>query len=469
MNTSSEQINAVFTAQKQFSTELRNSTVKQRIKKLENLEKAILDYKEEIKSALSKDFAKPEAETVISEIMPVLAEIRHTSSHLKSWMKPRYVKAPLMMKGTKSRIETEPKGCVLIISPFNYPFSLALGPLISAVAAGNTVILKPSEFTPHTSALLKKLIKQTFSDQEIWVCEGEVETAQSLLKKPFNHIFFTGSPAVGKKVMEAASKNLSDITLELGGKSPVIIDESVDIQEAAERIAWGKCINAGQTCVAPDYILVAQRKQKEFISAWEKAIHKFYGDAPEKSNDLAAIINSNHYDRILDLIKDAENKGAKKYAVGDPDDETRKIPPTLLTNLSDNATVLEEEIFGPVLPVIPYGTLEEAVDIVNSYPKPLAVYIYSKNQKQADWIISQTSAGTTVINHNILQFSHSNLPFGGVNNSGIGKAHGEYGFKAFSNERAILEYTSPVNLLKFVFPPYDSTKDTVLKWMSKFA
>ncbi len=459
----------LFKRQQEFSHELKNTTARERQEKLAKIEKVILARKEEISRALFMDFSKPVAETLISEVMAVLTEIRHTSKNLKSWMKPSYVKAPLTFKGTRSRVEYEPKGTVLIIAPFNYPFSLAIGPLVSAIAAGNTAIIKPSEFTMHTSDIIESIVGEIFEEEEVAVIKGEVETAKTLLNLPFNHIFFTGSPAVGKLVMKAAAEHLAEVTLELGGKSPAIIDETADIKETAKRIVWGKCINGGQTCVAPDYVFIARNKRDAFTQAWKEAVAEMYGEKPQESVDLAAIVNTKHFERINNLIDDAKMQGATIHSSGNPNIEKRKIAPTLITDVPKTAKVLEEEIFGPVLPVLTYGALDEAIQFIRNKPKPLALYIYSKNSKQANWIISQTSAGTTAVNHNVLQFSHPHLPFGGVNNSGIGKAHGEYGFKAFSNERAVLEYTSPVNLLKIMFPPYDTKIDKILNWMTKWA
>ncbi|EOZ92069.1 Aldehyde dehydrogenase [Indibacter alkaliphilus LW1] len=464
-------IDETFAAQRIQAKYNRLSSVKERKILLEKLQNWIKNNHSDIQRAIHADFKKPYAEIDLSEIFVVTSEIKHALKNLDHWVKPKKVPTPIPMLGTKSYVQYEPKGTSLIIAPWNYPFNLALGPLVSAIAAGCTAIIKPSEMTPHTSALLRRLVEETFDKSQVAVFEGEVEVAQVLLSKPFDHIFFTGSPAVGKIIMKAAAEHLSSITLELGGKSPAVIDNKADIKDAAEKIVWGKFVNCGQTCIAPDYILVHQAIKDEFLKELVQQIKKMYDPSKkgiEKSKDYARIVNSKHLKRMKNLLADAELKGAVKYFGGHVEEEENFFEPTVLTGLTEEMEVMQEEIFGPILPVISFADLEEAINYINLKPKPLALYVFSKDSENINKVFKETSSGGAVANDCVLHFLQNELPFGGVNNSGIGKAHGHFGFLAFSNEKSVLKQRVGLTASKPLYPPYGFAGkkiiDSLLKW-----
>ncbi len=461
----------VFEKQKERSLLLRSELLKERISRLKKLETWISLNRERIKKAVNADFRKPLLEVDTSEIYPVLTEIRHTLKHLEEWARPKKIDATLSYIGTYSEIRYEPKGVCLIIAPWNFPFNLCIGPLVSCIAAGNSAIIKPSEMTPSTAQLLKEMMAEIFEEDIVTVMEGGVDVSQALLEFPFDHIFFTGSPAVGKVVMKAASNNLTSITLELGGKSPTIIDASANLRDAAKRIAFGKFFNNGQTCIAPDYILIEESVKQKFIDYLKKEIQLLFGEGhviDENSPHYARIVNNKHFHRVNDLLKDAVEKGAKPEILGTINDGTNFIAPVILSNVSANAKILEEEIFGPVLPVLTFKNKEEVIRFINNRPKPLALYIFSQKRAFREYILQNTSAGGVCINECVLQFTHPNLPFGGVNNSGIGKSHGYYGFITFSNEKAILRQKNGWAAPYLLHPPYTERMkkivDVLLKW-----
>lgn len=454
-----ERIRAVFAAQRDTMLRWRRSTAADRIARIQRLVDAVNAHSDAIIEAGAKDFRKPAEEVLLTEILAVQMEAKDAQRHLKSWMKPKGVWPTRMMFGTKAWIRYEPKGRALIISPWNYPLNLTLGPLVSALAAGCPVILKPSEMTPHMSAVMARIIGECFDESEVALFEGEVDVAQALLDLPFDHIFFTGSPAVGKIVMAAAAKHLTSVTLELGGKSPTIVDESADLGLAARTITWGKYTNAGQTCIAPDHIYVHNAVKDEFTRKLAQAITSTYGDSGEaqmNSPFLARIVNNRHAGRINALLEDARSRGARVLSGGEgakPDEAF--VPPTLLGDVPDDAEIMREEIFGPLMPIIGYDDLDEVIERVNAAPKPLALYVWSKTQKHIDKVLEETSSGGTCINHTVVHFLHGRLPFGGVNNSGIGNAHGHFGFKAFSHERAVVR--TRFMLARMFFPPFTKT------------
>lgn len=465
------EIDETFLLQKKQSILNRTQRVQERKILLEKLLIWIKDNHSDIQKAIHADFKKPYPEVDISEIFVVTSEIKHAIKNLGGWVKPKKVATPLPMLGTKSYVHYEPKGTSLIIAPWNYPFNLALGPLVSAIAAGCTAIIKPSELTPHTSALLRRLVAETFDKSQVALFEGEVEVAQMLLAKPFDHIFFTGSPAVGKIIMKAAAENLSSVTLELGGKSPAIVDANTDLKDAAEKIVWGKFVNCGQTCIAPDYILIHNSVKDDFLNELKKQIDKMYdpsGKGVEKSKDYARIVNGKHLQRLKKLLADAEFKGAHKFYGGYIDEEDNFIEPTILTDLSEDMEVMQEEIFGPILPIISFGDLEEAIQYINMKPKPLSLYVFSNDTDNIKRVFKETSSGGAVANDCVLHFLQNELPFGGVNNSGLGKAHGHYGFLAFSNEKAVLQQRVGLTASKPLYPPYGFASkkiiDSLLKW-----
>lgn len=465
----SVQIPKIFEQQKAFHPQIANTTAKERIQKLKQLHKAIEANRDAIYRALNADFRKSEAETDLTEIMQVVGEIRYAIRHLKKWLKPHRVAPTLVALTTRSWIRYEPRGVVLVISPWNYPFNLTLGPVVSAIAAGNCIMVKPSEFTPQTNAVVRKILGEVFPENEIAVIEGDATVATELLKLPFDHIFFTGNPNVGKIVMKAASENLASVTLELGGKSPVIIDESANINDAAKKVVWGKYLNMGQTCVAPDYVLVNSKVFPEFLEKVQHYIAKLYGETEAErkaNNSYPRVISQRHHERLVELIRDAVENGATLAAGGQSDAAEKYISPTVLTDVSPDSRVMQEEIFGPVLPILSFDHLEAATATIAKLEKPLALYIFSRNRKNTDYFLNQTTSGGTCINDVALQFSHLNLPFGGVNHSGIGSSHGFFGFKAFSHGRAVLKHFSntPITLL---FPPYTGTVKKLIRLVEK--
>jgi aldehyde dehydrogenase (NAD+) len=460
----------VFARQQKHKSVLSTTTAKERIQKLKKLKQLIIDNQEDIKTALYADFRKPGVEAELTEIMPVIKSIDFAVKHLSRWMKPRRVSTPLTLAGTRSWVHPEPKGVSLIIAPWNYPFMLLFDPLVSAMSAGNTVILKPSEVTPATAALATRLIGKNFPDEEITVIEGDKDVSTQLLALPFDHIFFTGSPEIGKVVMQAAAKNLTSVTLELGGKSPVVVDESADLADAARKIVFGKFTNCGQTCIAPDYILVHESVKKALLGEMTQVIEKFYGahHNQENSESYARIVNGRHFGRLHSLLNDATQKGAQIVSGGRSDASQCFIAPTLLTGITDDMQIMQEEIFGPLLPVRPYTQLSEAIEYINGKEKPLALYMFSKNDQNINTITSQTSAGGSSINDTLMHIMNPNLPFGGVNNSGIGKSHGYYGFKEFTNEKAVLRQRAGFTMAKMLYPPYTATSRKLVGWLQKY-
>ncbi len=457
-NTENVDIQRIFQAQQANKQNIKNTTPTERKKKLKALKDLIFKRQEDIRAALLADFRKPIAETDMTEIYPVLTELRHAIDHVSEWVRPLPVETPISFIGSTAKVIYEPKGVTLIISPWNYPFNLCLIPLISAIAAGNTAILKPSEYTPNTSKLVKSMMAELFKENEVAVVEGDHRTSSELLKLKFDHIFFTGSPQVGKVIMRAAAENLTSVTLELGGKSPVIVDETANIAKAARRIAWGKFMNNGQTCVAPDYLYVHESKYTQFIDELKKSLDHFYGaDAASKQQtaDYARIVNARHHDRLKQILENAIENGGNLACGGQVDDKENYIAPTVITDVSHDAKIMQDEIFGPILPVFKYSNLDEPLAVINAKEKPLALYIFSTREKNINKVLNNTSAGGTAINDVVTHVGHPNLPFGGVNNSGIGNAHAFWGFKAFSHERAVLRQPSWFTSAEGMFPPYN--------------
>lgn len=457
-------IRDLFEQVKEYSFTLRSSTLKERKERLKRLEDWILNHRTEIHDAVYKDLQKPPQETDLTEVYVVLSEIRKSRKNLKAWMMPKPAESSMTYLGTKAETYYEPKGACLIIAPWNYPFQLAIGPLVSAISAGNTAIIKPSEYSENTSELIMRMCIEIFEPREVSVVLGAVKESQELLSLPFDHIFFTGSPQVGKVVMEAASKHLASITLELGGKSPTIVDESASIKDAAEKISWGKWLNAGQVCIAPDYLFVHESVKEKLIEELVVQSENIYGS----KETYGGIISRHHHNRINDLMADAIDKGADIEFGGKSDRDNLRFTPTLLSNVAKNSRVMEEEIFGPILPLMVYHDLSEVIDFINQKPKPLALYVFSKTKKVIERVKRETSAGMMTINDVVLQFAHPNLPIGGVNNSGIGKAHGHAGFIAFSNEKAIVKQRRGLTMAKTVYPPYTGFKKFMIDFMVKY-
>ncbi|MEI2272030.1 aldehyde dehydrogenase family protein [Sphingobacterium sp. ML3W] len=462
-----EQIDSIFQQQQLFKIELRNSDPQQRIKKLRKLRSAIESNEDLIYDALAKDLRKSRNEAAISEVLFIYGEIDFAIRHLQKWMRPKRVGRSVTNLLAKSSIVFQPKGLVLIISPWNYPFQLTMSPLVSAIAAGNCIVLKPSEHSPYTAAVIQKMISESFDVKEIVCIEGEKSTAETLLKLPFDHIFFTGSSIVGKLIMKSASDHLSSVTLELGGKSPVILDETAHLEKAANKVAWGKLINAGQTCIAPDYVLIPEKRRDEFVRYYLNAVKKMFFTIDGKIDPTvyAKIINQKHADRLLTLIRNSVQGGAR-LVEGGVLSEDLTLSPTLLLDVSLDNAIMGEEIFGPILPVITYGKLEEAIAIVNRSEKPLALYVFSENKHSIQQVVQQVASGGVCINDVLIHVSNPHLPFGGVNGSGQGSCHGFFGFKAFSHERAVMRQ-SRYALSTLIYPPYTGKK-IVFKLLKKW-
>ena len=431
----------VFDRQAATALRLRSSSADERIAKIRKLRDAVIAHTEDCYRAAYADFKKPPGEVDLAEILPICVEANDAIRKLKKWMKPTRVWPTLLTGGTRSHVQYVPRGRCLIVGPFNYPINLTLAPLVSAVAAGNTAILKPSELTPHMSALIAKIVGEVFSEDEVAIFQGEADVAQALQELPFDHIFFTGSPAIGKLVMAAAAKNLTSVTLELGGKSPTIVDGSANLKLAAKNIMWAKFANSGQTCIAPDHVFVHESVKDQWVDICREELKKAYGNSltdQQNSPHLAHMVNARHTGRVKALLEDATAHGARALTGGGMGESDCFIQPTLLDQVPDAARVMQEEIFGPLLPIIGYTNLDEVIERINAGPKPLALYIYSKTEKNIDAVLTQTVSGGACVNHSLMQFLQGNLPFGGVNNSGIGNAHGHYGFKAFSHERGVV-------------------------------
>ncbi|MEX0929175.1 MAG: aldehyde dehydrogenase family protein [Balneolales bacterium] len=461
----------IFALQSNNLQELKQSSAEERIARLKKLQKAILRKRKLIQSAMWEEFKKPATEVELTEIYPVITEIRFTIKNLKKWMADRRVSNISAMMGSKAYIRYEPRGVVLIISPWNFPFTLTLKPLVSALAAGNAVSIKPSELTPAASSIIYDIVNEVFEEHEAIVFQGGKEVAEELLSKPYNHIFFTGSSRIGKNIMKHAADHLASVTLELGGKSPVIVDESADVGEAGKKIAWGKFINAGQSCLAPDYVLAHESHRFELFYHLKDYVEKSYsanGFTVHESEDYARMVNNRHYDRVKYLLEDALHDGASKVFGGEYMDEERFIAPTVLEDVPLGSAIMKEEIFGPVLPVFFYRELTEAFDIIKRRTKPLALYIFSRNTENIDLILSNTTAGGSSVNDIYSHNFHPNLPFGGVNHSGTGKYNGHFGFKTFSNERAVLKEPPRITRTDYIYPPYTKKTNRLIRFLIRF-
>ena len=435
-------IRSLFTDQLLKAQQLKKSSVADRIIRLTKLKEALTNANDAMMEALYDDFKKPTEEAKL-ELGPIFSEIDFVVASLETWMNHSTVVTPDALGGeaVKSRVVYEPKGVCLFITPWNYPFLLTFRPLVSCLAAGNTVIIKPSELTPHSSSLMRQIVESVFEANEVAVVEGGGDVAAELLTLPFHHIFYTGGSRVGKIVMKAAANYLASVTLELGGKSPVILDDSADFSDAAGKIAWGKYFNCGQTCIAPDYVLVSENRKDEFVATMKATIEAMYGaDGPGiDSPAYARMVNRNHYDRVKNLIKESVHQGASVITGGKTEDSESYISPTLLDNVNVSQPIMQEEILGPVLPVLTYQTLDDAIQFVNRGERPLALYVFGQDKNATEQVIRETTAGGSVVNHVIMHYFSPFLPFGGVGNSGSGRGNGYFGFLDFSNHRGVFE------------------------------
>lgn len=421
-----------------------------RIQLLEQLKKTIMKYENNVLEALHKDLRKNAFEAYTTEIGFVLSSISHVVKHLESWMEPKKVKTPVHLQPAKSFIIREPYGSVLIIGPFNYPFQLVMEPLIGAIAGGNCAVVKPSEMTIHTTAVVKQIIEEALPPELVRVVEGGIDETTALIHAPFDYIFFTGSVKVGKLVMAAAADNLTPVTLELGGKSPAIVDQTASLTKAAERIAWGKFANAGQTCVAPDYVLIHESVKDAFIQQLKKVIRRFYGKDVFQSNDYGRIVNEKHFDRLAAILKEDQ----QHVVFGG---RTRRqdlfIEPTIVADFQWSSASMKDELFGPILPILPFTNLGEVIHRVRKLPKPLAAYMFTENEEAAQYFLRQLPFGGGCINDTITHVGNINLPFGGVGSSGMNAYHGEASFKLFTHEKSIMRKTTAIST-NVAYPPY---------------
>lgn len=454
-------ISNVVKKQREFFFTGKTKNIDFRIKSLEKLENSIRKYQDTIEQALKKDLNKSELESYMTEIGMVLSDLNFVKKRLKKWSKDEKVLTPLSQFHSRSFITKEPYGVTLIISPWNYPFLLCIQPLIGAIAAGNTAILKVSEDSIYTSDVVYQMIKDTFSDEYVTVIRGDKEVATELLNQKFDYIFFTGGPNVGKIVMEKASRNLTPVTLELGGKSPCIVEESANLKVAAKRIVFGKYLNSGQTCVAPDYLLLQESIKEEFIQYLKEAILIFYTNDPISNADYSRIINEKNFDRLKNLMK-----GEKIIYGGDTDRESLKIEPTLLDKITLDSPIMQEEIFGPILPIITFNDIKEAENIILQMEKPLALYLFTQNKKIEKEILKNISFGGGCINDTVMQLVSSRMPFGGVGGSGMGSYHGKYSFDTFTHKKSIIKKYTWIDL-PIRYLPYDEFKMKLIKLFLK--
>ncbi|MBE9163136.1 aldehyde dehydrogenase [Tychonema sp. LEGE 06208] len=441
--------------QRQFFATGKTKDVDFRIEQLKHLKSAIELHQSRIVAAVKADLNRPEFEAYFE--IASIAEVNYAIKNLKSWVKPKKVPTSIDQFPASARIYPEPLGVVLIVGPWNYPFQLMISPLVGAIAAGNCAILKPSEIASHTSEVVADMISKTFDPAYVAAVEGGVEISKQLLAEKFDHIFFTGGTKIGKIVMEAAAKHLTPVTLELGGKSPCIVDSDIQIEYTAKRIAWGKFINAGQTCIAPDYLLVDKKIKPDLMSAIKTALHEFYGEDPQQSPDYSRIINQHHLKRLVEFIKDGEI-----VAGGKSNAEDRYISPTVIDKVSWDSPVMQDEIFGPILPVLEYDDFGEAIAQINARPKPLALYLFSKDKEKQQRVLRETSSGGLCINDTVMQVGVTTLPFGGVGDSGIGSYHGKASFDTFSHYKSVLQKSFWLDL-KWRYAPYKGKLDLIKK------
>lgn len=450
MKFSAQDVETMIAEQRRFYFTGVTRTAAYRIAMLSKLKEAILVNEEAISKALHKDLRKSSFESYLTEIGFVISSISHMITNLEQWMEPEMVKTPIHLQPAKSFIVREPYGSVLIIGPFNYPFQLVMEPLVGAIAGGNCAIVKPSETSVHTGEIIKKILSDIFHPELVRVVEGEQKETSALIHASFDYIFFTGSVAVGKVVMRAAAERLTPITLELGGKSPALVDQTADIAKAAERIVWGKFVNNGQTCVAPDYVLVHHTVKDQLVQAMRATIRKFYGKDAMQSPDYGRIINDKHFSRLLNIL---EMDRAKVVYGGDFNREDLFIEPTLLDNVTWHSASMKDEIFGPILPILTYDNLGEAVHRIRQLPKPLAAYMFTENEQASAYFIDNLPFGGGCINDTIAHVGNGNLPFGGVGPSGQNAYHGKYSFETFTHAKSMMK-KSTIIPMTIAYPPY---------------
>ena len=424
---------------------------------LDGMRKLLEDNSEQLLAALAADLGKPAAEGWVTDIGFTIGEIKLLQKNLRKWTRPEHVSTPIVALPGSSHRVAEPLGVVAIISPWNYPIQLLLSPAAGAIAAGNSVVLKPSEIAPHTSTVITELIQRYLDPDAVQVIEGGVAETTELLAQRFDHIFYTGNGRIGRVVMEAAAKHLTPVTLELGGKSPTIVDATANLRVAARRIAWGKFLNAGQTCIAPDYLLVDKKVAPAFIGELRAAIKEFYGDDPKQSGDYARIVNGHHFNRLASMLE-----SGSVVIGGETDANTKYIAPTVLADVNVSAPVMQDEIFGPILPMVEIDNVSEAIAFINSKPHPLALYVFSEDDRAIDAVIERTTAGGVTVNGTILHISNPNLPFGGVGESGMGAYHGKSSIDIFQHRKPVLRKSTKVDP-SIAYPPYTEKKMKLIR------
>lgn len=455
-------IGRVFAVQRGYRHTVKASTAEERRDKLTHLKHTIRANEDGIYAALDEDFRKPALEVALSEIGAVYAEIDMAVAGLDTWMRDVEIEPSPHNHGARARLRYEPRGVCLIISPWNYPFQLLFNPLVAAIAAGNCCMLKPSELTPATSRLSAKIAREAFDESEVALFEGAADVATALLGLPFDHIFYTGNSAVGRIVMQAAAKHLASVTLELGGKSPALVDATADLDRAAAKIAWGKFANAGQTCVAPDHVFVEETKRDAFLEKVQAFVRRAYytEDGTLNERDISQIVSERHFDRLQRLFDDAVRKGATVVLGGVFDRATRTVHPAVLADVTDDMLIMQEEVFGPILPVLTYRRVDEALAHVDAGSKPLALYVFSADDAFVEDVLRRSTSGGACVNDVMVHLSERRLPFGGVNASGLGSYHGVFGFRAFSHERAVF-YQTPNDTMAQRYPPFAGKVDAL--------
>ena len=458
---SPESISQTLTRLRAFFASGKTRDVEFRIAQLKKLKEGIRKYEPEIMASMYEDMRKPPFESYASEIGILYTEIDHVIRHLHSWSRTRRVATPLIHFLSRSYVYAEPYGIVLIIGPWNYPFQLVIAPLIGAIAAGNCILIKPSEFSPATSTTIEKMISELFDQDYVTVFQAEAEATRKLLEENFDYIFFTGSTTVGRMIMTAAARHLTPVTLEMGGKSPAIVHEDARLDYGIKRLAWGKFFNAGQTCIAPDYVLIHRKIKDVFLEKMIRTVHNFYGEDPMKSPDYARIINERHFDRLLQLMKGGWILHGGHYQRKD-----LYIAPTIIDQVSGEDPLMKEEIFGPLLPLIEYDHIDEAIAFINQRPQPLALYCFSENKKNQDRVLRETSSGGGCINDTVSHIGSQELPFGGVGDSGMGAYHGKFSFDTFTHKRGILFRSNLVDM-PLRYPPYHG-RVSLLQFLFRF-
>jgi aldehyde dehydrogenase (NAD+) len=455
-----EEIRLIIEAQKKYFATGKTFNIEYRLDTLKKLRSLIILHEQEIVDALWNDFHKPEFEVIATESRFVIKELNYTIRKLRSWAKSRNVRTPIVHFLSHSYVAPQPYGQVLVLSPWNFPFQLAFMPLLGALAAGNCVVLKTSRQVPNINVVMEKILSH-FPKELVAMINGDHTVSEYLLDEKFDYIFFTGSCRVGKYVMQKAAANLTPVSLELGGKNPCIVAGDARLDYAAKRIAWGKLINCGQTCVSPDYLLIDKKVRDKFLELISKEIRLFYGDNPEKSNDFARVISSENVHRLSGLMKNGQI-----VTGGTTDSETRYVAPTIIKDVKPGDPIMKEEIFGPVLPVIDFEEFDEIYDIINQHPKPLSVYIFSGNKKLVREFLKKTQSGNASVNETVMQIASPYLPYGGVGCSGLGRYHGKKSFDTFSNQRSVLVKSNLLDIF-LRYPPYSGLKTKIVSWLMK--